>query len=293
MNNYYCEICDKNYKNENSLVTHIYKFHKKDETIKKEKKIKGTNIKDENIKKGKNIKEKNIKEKNIKEDLYCKYCNLKFTFPNNKYRHQKICKLNLSNIIPIVNTVTPTNITSTINNSNNTGIINNNNGTINNNNINETINNNNIIINNYAKDNFNKDNFSYLSERFIMKLLDNVITDDGEKGEPLYKLVQTIKFNINHKENHNVKITNDRSRIGFVYDKKWKAIDKDDLLEDLLYYSYRLLVKFYDDRKDNLDEDIISSFDEFKKIYNDDVYRNKIKEKILSIAYVFTLNHLS
>ena len=81
-----------------------------------------------------------------------------------------------------------------------TNITNSNNNIINNGTINQT-----ITINNYTND-----NLEYISEKFKDRLFDNLLSY-SERLFPLPRLLENIKFNPNHKENNNVKITSDRS----------------------------------------------------------------------------------
>jgi len=203
----------------------------------------------------------------------CKICNKKFDNKQNKYYHQKICKNEI-----ILEQPSEKNITTNINNSNNKTINNNiNNGTINQN----------ITINNY-----NNDNLEYISEKFKEKLFNNLL-DKSEHYIPLSKLIENIKFNPNHKENNNVKITSDRSKIGFYYDEnKWKAINKDALLDDLCDYSFKIFSKYFEEKKEMLPENIHTHFHIFSRVTQiKSELRNKIKDKIENIAYIFTKNN--
>jgi hypothetical protein len=109
----------------------------------------------------------------------------------------------------------------------------------------------------------------------------------------LPKLIENIKFNPHHKENHNVKITSDRSKIGFYYDQnKWKAINKNELLDDLCNYSLKILSKYFEEKKESLSDDILSQYKTFSHIAKlKSELRNEIKEKIENIAYIFTKNN--
>ena len=200
---YSCMICNKNYKTYHTLWIHNKKFHDKKPKIKEYK---------------------------------CTQCNKIFDNKQNKYYHQKKCnieKIETSIIEPSKDKI-GTNIT----NSNNNII---NNGTINQH----------ITINNYTND-----NLAYISEQFKERLFNNLLKH-SEHSIPLPKLIENIKFNPNHKENiifflnkknmslsqqkdsqseffvdenNNVKITSDRSKVGFYYDQnKWKAMNKNEL----------------------------------------------------------------
>lgn len=201
----------------------------------------------------------------------CKICDKIFDNKNNKYYHQKKCNI-------VKQDQLTTNTPSAITNNN----ITNNSGTINTGTIN-----NNITINNY-----NNDNLEYISDKFIEKLFNNLLRS-SEHIIPLPKLIENIKFNPNHKENNNVKIKSDRSKVGFYYDNnKWKAMNKNDLLDDLCDYSLKIFSEYFEEYKGELSEDIISKFKSFSHITKlKSQLRKEIKEKIENIAYIFTINN--
>jgi hypothetical protein len=206
----------------------------------------------------------------------CKFCNKFFDNRFKKCYHQKNCKnntlLNNPTEQPIVDNH-KTKIDNTITNGNNNTI---NTGTINH-----------ITINNY-----NNDNLEYISEQFKEKLFNNLLKS-SEHVIPLPKLIENIKFNPNHKENNNVKITSDRSKIGLYYDdNRWKAINKNELLDDLCDYSLKIFKDYFEEYKEELSEDIISKFKSFSHIAKlKSQLRKEIKDKIENIAYIFTKNN--
>jgi hypothetical protein len=218
------------------------------------------------------------KQNTIKEYV-CKNCKKSFNNKQNKYYHQKKCLINFDN--NSVNSDTNSNVKEQVItiNSTNTNSLNNN----------KIINSNNktIIINNYGND-----NLEYISEKFKERLFKNLL-DEDEHDIPIPKLLENIKFNPNHKENHNVKIKSDRSKIGFYYDQnKWKAINKNELLDDLCNYSLKILSKYFEEQKNKLSDDIITQFQQFSHIAKlKSELRNQIKEKIENIAYIFTINN--
>ena len=209
-----------------------------------------------------------------KLEYKCKFCDKIFDNRHKKCYHQKNCKNIIDNNIS--STIKDTAITTINNNTNSNNKI-----------INTNSNNKTIIINNYGND-----NLEYISEKFKDKLFKNLL-DEEEYNIPLPKLLENIKFNPNHKENHNVKIKSDRSKIGFYYDQnKWKAMNKNELLDDLCNYSLKILSKYFEEQKDTLSEDIISQFQQFSHIAKlKSTLREQIKDKIENIAYIFTINN--
>ena len=190
------------------------------------------------------------------EKYNCDKCNKILSSRQSKWRHMKICK--------IIKEIEPKIINNNITN----------NGTINNT----------VIINNY-----NNDDVSYVSDKFLKKIFTHLLCED-EHQLPIPKLIENIKFNPNHKENNNVKITSLRSDIGFKYDDdKWKAVDKDDLLNDLFKLGADMFVKYYKDKQGILSNDMKECYEEFKKNSKYEL-KEEIKQKIQKIAYIYTKN---
>ena len=194
---------------------------------------------------------------NHEQNVQCEKCCKILSSRQSKWRHMKICK--------VTNEIEPKIINNNITN-------------------NGTINNNTVIINNY-----NNDNISYVSDGFLKKIFTHLLSED-EHYLPIPKLIENIKFNPNHKENNNVKITSLRSDIGFRYDDdKWKAVDKDDLLNDLFKLGADMFVKYYKDKQGILSDDMKECYEEFKKNSKHEL-KEEIKQKIQKIAYIYTKN---
>ncbi len=210
------------------------------------------------------------KDDNNKEITYnCKHCNLSFDSRYKKYYHQKKCINDLANAnTDLIND--KTNITTNSNNNITNSQINSNNT---------------IIINNYKND-----NLEYISEKFKDKIFKHLIYDE-DHHLPLPNLIENIKFNPNHKENNNIKITSDRSKIGFYYDKnKWQAMNKDELLEELCDYGFKIFKNFFNEKEQDLNDEIKNQFKNFQVRLKSE-FRKKIKAKIENIAYIFTINN--
>ena len=208
-----------------------------------------------------------IKKPKVKE-YNCKVCNKSFDNKQNKYYHQKSCKN--TPIIKDTNNKPPaTTLKSTIESSN------------------TNCNNKTIIINNYRND-----NLEYINDTFINELFKDLL-DNKKYNILLPKLIENIKFNSNYKENHNIKIKSDRSKIGFCYDQnKWKAMNKNKLLDQLYNYSLKIFCKYFNEKKETLLEEVIRNYRIFKHIAKSDCeLRIQIKKKIENIAYIFTINN--
>jgi hypothetical protein len=200
----------------------------------------------------------------------CKYCNKYFTYRNNKWRHEKICKSNKEATVINNNTV----------NNNNANVINNA----------DTINDVKIIINNYGND-----NIDYISDTFKMNMLKSIFNNKDTVPRninfPIPRIIENIKFNPNHKENNNLRITSKRSDVGYKYsDNKWLTVDKDELLCDLIKLGSEMFMNFYNENHKELTEEMKSCFTNFNKAIKQTGFNKEIKDKIHQIAYVYTKN---
>jgi hypothetical protein len=204
----------------------------------------------------------NLQKINIQNS--CKYCNKILSRSDSLLRHIKICKIKkeieINNLVNI-----KSKCVKNITNNNNNNII--------------------QIINN-----FKNDNIKYISDKFIINMF-KCLENKNNFKIPIPRLIENIKFNPNHKENNNVKITNMRSDIGYKYDNnKWKRVDKDELLNELSQIGAEIFMSFYKEKHDNLSEDIKKCFEEFKSTYNSFKLQDDIKHKIQKIAYIYTKN---
>ena len=254
---YKCYNCNKNYKSYKTLWNHNNQFHKDEQIIKN-------------------------------NEYKCKNCDIIFDTKHKKYHHQKNC-----NNKPETEIYNPEQEQhekqqeqhqpeNNINNINNVTTMN---GNINNSIVNKPS----IVINNYKND-----NLDYISDAFKLRLFKNLESGKIKDMEiPIPKLIENVKFNVNHKENNNVKLTSDRSKIGFFYDEnKWKAVNKDDLINDLTYYSFKLFKQYFEEKKAELSEDIQANYNIFVgSVKLQDFMKKKIRDKIENIAYIFTKNN--
>lgn len=212
----------------------------------------------------------------------CIHCEKTFNDKSNKYKHQKICKNKINEIDELKKEIEILKKDKNQEKNINNGSINN--GTINNNTVN------NIIINNY-----DKDNIDYITDKFKHLIL-NMIPKDQINTIP--QLLKKIKFDPEHKENNNFKITSDRSKLCYKYkDNKWEADNKDASLNELLNYGNDIFKQFYDEGKEKLKDELRENYHDFQ----DEIYesknkkkKNALREKIIkvieNIAYSYTKN---
>ena len=201
------------------------------------------------------------------DKLKCTHCKKTLSSYKNRWRHEtKYCKkkeLMKTGILPIISSITT--------NSNNK-IINSNNKI------------NNIIINNYSND-----NTEYISEAFIKRMFNHLKNED-EHHIPIQKVIENIKFNPNHKENNNIKVTNMRSKVGMKYnDNKWSTVDKNKMLNEL----YKLgedMLELWAKKENFLTDDIKVYYERFNRI-SKKVLKSGIKEELNKTAYIYTKNN--
>lgn len=191
----------------------------------------------------------------------CEYCNKKFKYPQGRSRHMKTCQ-NMPDVLANFNE----RIAKLEQQNKSPGIV-----------INNTIGtlNNGII----TLKNFGSENMQHISKDFLNScLLMNSIVP----------LIETIHFDNEHPENHNVKVKSTKQELMETFvDGKWIITDTDDTLNELINKGYRVLN--YHSRKNKNDiinnemdegeyEDVMSWLEQ---IYEDKKTRKPIKKQLL------------
>jgi hypothetical protein len=206
----------------------------------------------------------------------CEYCSKQFNNNSNRYRHQKICKLNplkvkdqeIDNLKSIVETL------QTQMNKINTGekTINTNNGTINN-----IQQNNNITI---QLKSFGFENIAHIESdiRYLTQCLLN---------KDVTGLLENIHCDKNFPENHNVRIKSLKKEFMETFvDGRWIVTDQEETLDELLNKGYRILNFFSYRNKDNIVADEgVEEYREMRQwlesLYHDHKIRKPLKRKML------------
>ena len=134
--------------------------------------------------------------------------------------------------------------------------------------INNTTNNNNtnniIVVNNYGKE-----NTDYLTFDKIKKLLDRPY-------DSVQELIKMLHFDVDHPENHNVKITNKKEPYALVWnDPIWELRKKKSVVKDLVDKGYMMIDTTYD--PDNPNKKYINFQDNFED--NATTIKDKIEEE--------------
>ena len=225
-----------------------------------------------------------VSEKN--EKFFCDFCDRKFSSKKHKYRHQKHnCKMrkNLdsknkefqleSEIEKLrdeikkkddkIATMEHTNVSNVQNN-------------INNINIKEQ----NIIINNYRDE-----NIDYITN----KVLEKLITASPFTSIP--RLMECIHFNSKHPENHNLAITNIRSKFARIRKNNiWQVKFLNELLEELVNTKFNIIDEYYEFSgiKERLGWKA-ENYEKYRKLlFKDDKIRDRIKKSLFESIINFT-----
>ena len=195
---------------------------------------------------------------------YCEYCNKEFSFKQTKYRHQKksckvvkeqkLVKYQESKIEELEKAlVNAKSITNNITNNNNT--------------LNQ------IVINN-----FGKENLDYITYKDIKKHLSY-----GPYGA-IRRLIKMVHYNKKHPENHNIAITNKKSKYGSVKkDNVWQLISIKDMLNNLIDDKFEMITEAYHSNiKEEVDSFKQSKYEKFfeKFEYDEEQVRKYLDEKI-------------
>jgi hypothetical protein len=262
-----CNICNKSYKSYQSRWNHVNKYHTNDVTNSV------TNV------------TKHVTNCNI--NLYnCKICNEKFNNRQSKWRHEKICKNNLNSTkddkieklekeIQIIKEEllkamkihprTLQKINKQLNNS----------GTINNNNITNNIN---FLV---------QLGFENLNEALSEKEKINILMS---KAHGLREIINLVHISDKYKQFNNVYITNLQNSIGYKYDTKTNnfiAVNKSELLDDIIECRMIDIEIFYSNLEDKLDVETAKIVKRFINRMNDenDPLKGLKKEEIKLLLY--------
>ena len=255
----FCKLCNKMYASPSSLCNHNKKFHKNSQdTINPlDNTLDNTNIIIDNTLDNTSIIIDNTLD-NIKKKYNCSKCNKLFNNYQNRWKHEKICKL--KNIQSVVDNNELVELKNTISELKelilqhakihpktlqkiNKQLINNNNNSSNSNNTTNT----NIINNTYVK--FGSvQHSSVLNESAILNIL----------HKPFGSLEESIKlihFNKKLPEYNNIYITNMKDTLAYIFDgTQFISVRKNDILDELI---------------DNHRDQIENSFEEFKSKLSD------------------------
>ena len=89
-------------------------------------------------------------------------------------------------------------------------------------------------------------------------------------------------------ENHNICLTNLKSKYIYIYDNnKWITKEKKDVIDKFISYKYNILVDKCDELEESneIDEKILNKFTEFAKNYKDEEAQKNTKNNIQMMLY--------
>ena len=140
----------------------------------------------------------------------------------------------------------------------------------------------NIIINNYRSE-----NIDYITDRVVETLI--------KRGPyaSIPRLMETIHFNKKHPENHNLAITNVKSKFAHVrYNDTWQVKFLNELLEELVTTKFNIIDEYYEfgGLKDKLNKWKADSYENYRKelMAANSELRDKIKMKLFESIINFT-----
>jgi transposase-like protein len=218
-----------------------------------------------------NVNESSINVSNVKK-YKCSYCNKNFNHRQGKWAHEQKCKEKNNKIMELKEEIVELKKQMNKTNIQNQ---NNNNGTIN-------IDNSQKIINN-----FGSNNLDCLTEQFKKKLLKEFLFED-DYVNPIPLVIEKINFNPKYKENNNAKISNLKSKVGYKYTEgKWKAVEKDKLLNELVKAGGRV-IDDYIDELEHIPENVQDGYDDFMS--KKELLIKEIKTKIELACYLYFKN---
>lgn len=272
MPNYECKCCCFSTKIKTHYATHLKTMKHKRSTKSQPK------VNQESTKNQPNVNQKKAKS------FECKYCNKGFTTKQAMYRHIKYrCDQNddesLKELVRLLNEQKEENksmqkqieqLTKKLQISK-VSHTNSHNNTMNNSH-NQQINYNIQLLNH------DKTDYSHLTDRDYVKCIKDV-------NHCVKTLICKVHFNPLKPENHNIYISNLKSKNIMVYmDGKWKVEDRDTHLTDLFDDNHLVLEEWYAQYKDKY-PDIVKSFQRYLKNKNDEDIVNYIKELITKDLY--------
>jgi hypothetical protein len=138
--------------------------------------------------------------------------------------------------------------------------------------------NNNLIVN---INSFGKEDLSHITLNDYKKFLGGFFTG-------FIKFIEKVHFDENKPENHNINITNIKSKHLHIYeDDKWTLKDKVDVLDKFINKKYNNLVDKCEEleEQNQLSDKIINDFTQFIHNYKDEEAQRNTKNKITTLIY--------
>jgi hypothetical protein len=147
----------------------------------------------------------------------------------------------------------------------------------NNNNNNKVINNNlNVQINS-----FGNESLTHITNNDYKKFLSGFFPG-------FIKFIEKVHFDDNVPENHNISITNLKSKYIHIYDNdKWMSKEKNETIDTFIAKKYNILANKLDELEENniIDEKVIEKFNRFTQNYQDKEAQKNTKNDIIMMIY--------
>ena len=102
------------------------------------------------------------------------------------------------------------------------------------------------------------------------------------------KFIEKVHFDENAPENHNICITNMKSKYMFTYDRgDWLSKERNETIDTFIAKKYNILVNKFDEleEKNQLDNKILERFNMFAKNYQDKEAQRITKNDIMLMIY--------
>ena len=126
---------------------------------------------------------------------------------------------------------------------------------------------------------YGKEDLSHILENDYKMILNK-----GFKSIPA--LMESIHFNKNKPENHNIYISNMRDNYVLVYNgDDWQLKERDDVLQNMVYNNTDKLNEKFEELMDELDEPTIRKFNRFLDKKDDNDVMNSIKKDLKLLMY--------
>ncbi len=204
-------------------------------------------------------------------NIKCEYCNVSFTIEDNMKRHLKICKVKKNNLEKELSVKNEENkilkeklaIAEALAAK----------SSITNNNTNNIQQQNNLIINLTA---YNDPNLKGM-EKYYLDAIKKAFMS-------VPYLIEKIHFNVSYPENQNIAIKNNRTKVAKVYDgAKWKSIDENDLIDEIINTYEQLLENYAEDDPDNMKH--IERYKQIKERDSEELVLKDLKDEIKKLMY--------
>ena len=286
---YRCKICDKKYASQQSLCNHNKKFHSLSVPQFTSISPQFSSISPQFSSNSLNLPQNSLFDITNESKLKCEYCSKSYSRKDNLIRHYKLCKIKENHIkMNLEKDSIIIELKKEIDNMKKLLL-----EKMNKdckvhykyvNKINNQLNNN---INNQHNNVYNiiALGFENLENRFTKNEKKLIL---NHRYNCLNKMVEYVHFNDKYPEFKNILITNTQNNIAYKYNKdnnKFIAIDKNELLDDLICERVSDITGFYEELKNELQDKTRKIIEDFIDKIDNDIYKEEKKKDIKLIIY--------